>query len=321
MLEGIRNFNRAGLKPTETIVTDMPVGIDDGFRSIVGAPSAEEVIEYHDPPEQMLKKAQAVAALIRQSRHFVVYTGAGISTAARIPDYRGPRGVWTMQAKGLDASMPIALTEAEPTYTHKALTLLIKEGLLKCIVSTNVDGLHRRAATPAANLAELHGNIYIERCSNEECGKEHYRNFDTTISRNVLRDVEQSAYNTRLTGRLCNACSAPLRDSIVNFNENLPERHLNTATEHSSKADLTLVLGSSMRVSPACELPSLSYKKGGGFCLCNLQKTSFDDVTKRVANGVRIFAKTDEFMEAVVRELGLELGDDARYTPEFDALH
>jgi thiamine pyrophosphate-dependent acetolactate synthase large subunit-like protein len=66
-----------------------------------GAPDEEEVKEYYDTKEEVVRKAKEFATLLRNSRHFVVYTGAGISTAARIPDYRGPQGVWTLQARGM----------------------------------------------------------------------------------------------------------------------------------------------------------------------------------------------------------------------------
>jgi len=117
----------------------------------------------------------------------------------------------------------------------------------------------------------------------------------------------------RLTGRLCERkledgtfCDGFLRDSVVNFGEMLPKRSLERAEENSEAADLTLVLGSSMRVTPACELPSLSYKRGGKFCICNLQKTPYDKFVAP-SNGLRIFSKCDDFMRLVVAHLGIDV--------------
>jgi len=102
------------------------------------------------------------------------------------------------------------------------------------------------------------------------------------------------------------ACRGKLVDSIVNFGEHLPERDLSAATLHSERADLTLVLGSSMRVSPACDLPALSYSNGGIFCICNLQRTPFDGFIGQ-SGGIRIFAKTDQFFRLLMKELGIEV--------------
>src|SRR5690606_36467174 len=128
---------------------------------------------------------------------------------------------------------------------------------------------------PEDKLAEIHGNIYKEICT--RCGAEHLRPFP------VEQKKHSSVFSglvkqTRYTGRLCEAlkkdgktrCMGKLKDSIINFGEYLPEEPLRLAEYHAEKADLTLVIGSSMRVS----LPSiflLSYENGGKFCICNRQ--------------------------------------------------
>jgi len=135
----------------------------------------------------------------------------------------------------------------------------MKHRILKYVVSTNVDGLHRRSGIPEEAISELHGNhhlhslklpltififisylgnVYREVCSNEECKREYLRNFDVTKSRT----------RQRYTGRLCNHCGSKLVDSIINFGENLPKKALADANQQSSMADVTLVIGSSMRV-------------------------------------------------------------------------
>jgi len=295
MLEGIQSFAKNSLRPTTTVVYGMPVvaGKPQPF-NVTSAPTDEEVIEYHDAEEEIQKKAIEFARIIKNAKHFVVYTGAGISTAAKIPDYRGPQGVWTLQAKGLAARIPITLEQALPTYSHMALVALMKKGFLKYVVSTNVDGLHRRSGIPAESIAELHGNVYREVCSNAECGKEYLRNFDVTKNR-----------RQRFTGRLCNVCGSKLMDSIINFGENLPKQTLADATTQSTTADVTLVIGSSMRVAPACHLPAKSYVKGGSFSICNLQKTIFDRYTEK--GGLRIFAESDDFLRRVMAELAIEV--------------
>eukprot|EP01088_Endostelium_zonatum_P021155 TRINITY_DN8173_c0_g1_i1.p1 TRINITY_DN8173_c0_g1~~TRINITY_DN8173_c0_g1_i1.p1 ORF type:complete len:347 (-),score=75.89 TRINITY_DN8173_c0_g1_i1:8-1048(-) len=261
-------------------------------RNVFGAPNAEEVKEYNEENQVLKVKAKKLADMIKSSKHFVVYTGAGVSTAAKIPDYRGPTGVWTLLAQGKKPEMKIQLDAAVPTFTHMAITELIKRDLCKFIVSTNLDGLHRRSGIKEDQIAELHGNVYKEVCN--QCGAEYCRMFIVNKGNNVRR----------WTGRMCTKCNdGKLRDTIVNFGENLPENELEKATEQSRLADLTLVIGSSMRVTPACELPRESYSKGGVFNICNLQKTGYDSDV----NGVRVFAKCDEFMREVMACLDIQV--------------
>ena len=273
--------------------------------NIVSAPNAEEVKEYYDSAADFKSKVEGFVKLLKASNHFVVYTGAGISTAAKIPDYRGPNGVWTLLAQGKKPTMKISLEQASPTYSHMAIVELIKRGICKYVVSTNLDGLHRRSGITADQISELHGNIYTEVC--DSCNEMHLRLF--AVNKSQLR---------RWTGRLCSKCkTGRLRDSIINFGENLPKRELKEAGRQSSLADLTLVIGSSMRVTPACDLPSYSYNKGGQFCICNLQKTLYDEAVNK-SGGVRIFSKCDEFMKAVMDAMQIQVPEFKEETKDFE---
>lgn len=142
-----------------------------------------------------------------------------------------------------------------------ALTEFMKKDLVKFIVSTNVDGLHLRSGIPPNKLSELHGNTYLETCCN--CGRFYLRKFE------VHGDLKH------VTGRLCEVpeCAGLLKDSIINFGENLPEKELEITSDHSKKCDLSLVMGTSMRVSPACLFPGMACKTGGKMVIINLQTT------------------------------------------------
>ena len=86
-----------------------------------------------------------------------------------IPDFRGPKGVWTLEKQGKAIDTEVTFEDAKPTLTHMALVALVKSGHVKHVVSQNVDGLHLKSGLPRTNLSELHGNMFMEKC--EKCGK------------------------------------------------------------------------------------------------------------------------------------------------------
>jgi hypothetical protein len=189
-LDDISTFDKSQLKHTETVETSVMdvVGesiVDKGNKSSTSHSTDEEIKEHFDSKETLEMCVDEIVDLIKKSKHLVVYTGAGISTSANIPDYRGPNGVWTLKDKGMTPD-GIELDQAFPTYSHYALVELMNKGILKYIVSTNLDGLHRRSGIPKDKLSELHGNAYKEYCS--KCSKEYLRSFDTckTFMKNHL---------------------------------------------------------------------------------------------------------------------------------------
>uniref|UniRef100_A0A914PT00 protein acetyllysine N-acetyltransferase n=1 Tax=Panagrolaimus davidi TaxID=227884 RepID=A0A914PT00_9BILA len=253
---------------------------------------AEQVREFESDETTLEKQASQLAQWIRESKHFVAFTGAGISTSAGIPDFRGPQGVWTLRAKGEYPKGGTSTLSAVPTKGHMALVEMEKAGLLKFLISQNCDGLHRRSGFPPEKLAELHGNSNLDRCV--KCGKEYLRDFHT---RNHSNHVHEHR-----TVRKCPACGDWLHDTIINFSESLPEKPLRNGFLHSRQSDLHLVIGSSLTVSPACRMPQETATSGGKLVIINLQKTPLDPLAD-----LRIFAKVDTFIEKVMKHLKLQI--------------
>ncbi|CEL02015.1 hypothetical protein ASPCAL01590 [Aspergillus calidoustus] len=246
------------------------------------------VKEHREPLGDIEKKAELLAEQIRGSKHFIIFTGAGISTSAGIPDFRGPDGNWTLRAQGRPRTTHANTLSAVPTRAHMALVELQNRGVLKYLVSQNCDGLHRRSGIEAHNISELHGNNTREVC--KSCGKEYIRDYRVSGS--------QPDHNDHRTGRRC-LCGGILHDTIINFGEGLPEKDLGLALEHANKADLCLVLGSSVSVTPACTIPeTVASRKNAKLAICNLQPTPLDDDCD-----LRIFAEADILMTKVMEKL------------------
>lgn len=255
--------------------------------------------EYFDSPEVLDQKVQKLANLILQSERFWAFTGAGLSTAAGIPDYRsgantvietGP-GCWEKMANiakarknGTLKNEPIAknrfnttIQKAFPTKAHMALNALQECGLLKGIISQNIDGLHRKSGFPADKLYELHGNTNLEFCA--KCDKAYMRDF--RCRRNGNKNFDH------VTGRKCDnpKCYGDLYDSVINFGENLRDDVYNPAEQYGTSADVMLSLGSSLRVTPACDIPFDMTQNGGKLVIVNLQKTPLDKHAELVIHG------------------------------------
>ncbi|KAH3760746.1 silent information regulator family protein [Pelomyxa schiedti] len=276
-----------------------------------GHSTEDELTEHFDKPDVFASKMRQIAEIVKASSYIVVYTGAGISTAARIPDYRGPQGVWTLKDRGEAAHMDITLEEAQPTNAHMAIAELTKRDIVKHVVSTNVDGLHRKSGIPATKISELHGNLYIEVC--QKCKTEYQRKVNVgtfTISDKAAASPTSTSTSTtasttpttnrHITGRTCDnpECGGALVDNIIHFGEPMPLAPTEKSLLESRKADLAIVLGTSMRVKPACELPLLAKR----LVLCNRQITPVDQDCV-----IRVFAGTDEFMTSLMQLLGIEI--------------
>uniref|UniRef100_A0A915EPZ7 protein acetyllysine N-acetyltransferase n=1 Tax=Ditylenchus dipsaci TaxID=166011 RepID=A0A915EPZ7_9BILA len=236
---------------------------------------AEQMQEFECNEATLSSQAAELAKLIASSKHFIAFTGAGISTSSGIPDFRGPQGVWTLRAKGEFPKSRQSTLSAVPTIAHMALVGLEQAGLLKFLVSQNTDGLHRRSGFPPHKLAELHGNSNLEQCRN--------------CKRNIF-EISQSGVQV-----VCMIIKPP-------GNVLLPEKPLRDSFQNGRIADLCLVLGSSLTVSPANRIPQETAERGGKLVICNMQKTPLDSLAS-----LRVFSKTDALMQKTMQYLGIPI--------------
>jgi NAD-dependent deacetylase len=224
-------------------------------------------------------EAVRVADLLRSSERAVVLTGAGISVPSGIPDFRSPgTGLWEtvdpMEVAHIDAwrrdpdrfwsfyaERFASLVDRRPNEAHLALAELEGRGLVRGVITQNVDRLHRLAGT--RRLVEVHGSIEWSVCL--QCGGRVP--LDRVLR--LLRSGDGSAPE-------CEACIAPLKPDVVLFGELLPERPLAEAHELALDADLMLCVGSSLEVYPVAGLPAVTRGAGGRLALITQGVTPYD---------------------------------------------
>ena len=208
-----------------------------------------------------------------EAKHPVVFTGAGISTESGLPDFRGPDGIWTRQAKGL-TTKPRDFSLAEPNAGHLAIVELQKLGKLSFLISQNVDNLHLRSGIRPDLLAELHGNVTKLRCTRCEA------------------QVDRLANMNRCS------CGGRLVSSVVNFGQPLPRKELADSYWHSQNCDLFIAAGSSLVVTPAADMPRVAVQSGARLVIINQGETPLD----RVAH-LRFVERTGEVLPPAVDRL------------------
>lgn len=233
--------------------------------------------------EQAVARA---AALIREARYAVALTGAGVSTPSGIPDFRSPgSGLWEQVNPMEVASIysfrsnpeaffswvrPLAakLMTAEPNPGHTALAELEGGGRLKAVITQNIDGLHQRAGS--REVLELHGHWREATCLSCYC---------VVHTAEILEGFVTSEEPTL---PLCPACGGLLKPNAILFGEQLPSDVVNAAMSHMRRADLVLVAGSYLEVSPASQLPLVVHDQGGGIIVINLLPTYVDELAEVV---------------------------------------
>ena len=249
------------------------------------SPAAGQITEPHGASDRAIA---ALIALAEPATRIVAFTGAGISTESGIPDYRGPNGVWatgniptiadfreraeTRRAYWEQRRTGYADFAAKPPNDgHLALVALERAGRLQAVITQNIDGLHQKAGSNPDRVIELHGTAHRVRCL--DCGR--------TWPANQIQD--RLAAGEREPR--CVVCGGPLRGATVLFGEPLPAEALRRAAEASAACDLMLVIGSSLVVNPAAQLPALAKQRGARLIIVNRTPTPLDVLADALVGG------------------------------------
>ncbi len=230
---------------------------------------------------QQIKAAIAQAStIVQQAKHLVALTGAGISTPSGIPDFRSANsGVW-QQVDPMEVAsiygfrrnpqdfyswihpLTVLTAQAKPNAAHVALVEMESHGVLKCIITQNIDMLHTKAGSKS--VYEVHGHMREMSCMQCESV------YDST-------DILAAFIKTKLTPT-CPACAGVLKPHVILFGEMLPIQVLHKAQTQTIACDVMLVAGSSLEVNPVGDLPLLAKQNGAKLVFINLDKTDHDSI-------------------------------------------
>jgi NAD-dependent deacetylase len=243
----------------------------------------------------------AVAELLKKTEGLVAFTGAGISVDSGIPAFRGGQGLWDrydpMEYAQIDAfernpekvwimlrEMSDVILRAKPSPAHIALNILEKQGILRAVITQNVDGLHQEAGN--SNVIEYHGNHRLLRC--------------TKCSQTTPLTEESANF---LPFPVCSNCHQPLKPDVVFFGEQIPVQAIMRANQEAHNCRVMLIIGTSATVYPAADIPHMAKSNRAAIIEINVEPTSFTStITDHFFQG-----KASEVMPVLMRHIGYEM--------------
>ncbi|CAN5729643.1 NAD-dependent protein deacetylase [soil metagenome] len=232
----------------------------------------------------------AARRYIEDAARVVVLTGAGISTDSGIPDFRGPRGVWTLNPKAermSDIRHYVADPEirrlawqsrlahpawgAEPNAGHRALVALERRGKLHALITQNIDGLHQRAGSSPERVIEVHGTIHNAICL--EC-------CERLPMRTVLERVRAGEEDPP-----CERCGGILKSDTISFGQRLVPAIVERAMTSAAQADCLIAIGTTLQVYPVAAVVPGAMHAGASLVIVNAEPTAFDEVADVTLSG------------------------------------
>ena len=229
------------------------------------------------------KDLKLAAEWISQSKYLTAFTGAGVSVESGIPAFRGEDGIWneydpdildiTNYQSNPEETWPVIrklfyqfFTEALPNEAHRMLSVLEDRGILKSIITQNIDNMHQEAGSK--NVIEYHGNAHWMVCM--ECGDR--TEFDMKL---LSADVPR-----------CNKDQSLLKPDFVFFGEAIPEKAAQNAVIEAEKSDIMLMIGTTGEVMPASMIPRMAKNSGAKIIEINTERSLYtDDITDLFLQG------------------------------------
>lgn len=228
-----------------------------------------------------------MAQLVQRASRAVVFTGAGISTDAGIPDFRSANGFWKVnkpiEYRDFIASAEIRgeawrriftirdrVAAAEPGKAHLAVAKLVARGHVATVITQNIDGLHARAGIARDRIIEIHGNGTYAKCLS--CGERH--------------ELDWAKARLDATGHApdCLHCGGIVKPATISFGQPMPEQAMADARAATLNADLFLAVGSSLQVFPAAGFPVMAKQNRTPLIIVNREATGLDGLADVVVN-------------------------------------
>lgn len=228
--------------------------------------------------------------LIDASSRIVVLTGAGISTESGIPDFRGPKGVWTknpeaekmatiqhymadgeLRERSWRSKLDSAARRTKPNAGHRALVALERRGKLHTLVTQNVDGLHQDAGTNPEKVLEIHGTMREVMCMS--CGD---------------RAAMEVAFERVRAGEAdpaCLSCGGILKSATISFGQGLVAEDLARSQQAALECDLMFAIGTTLAVFPIAAVVPVAHRAGASVVTLNAEATEMDDLADVVLRG------------------------------------
>ena len=245
-----------------------------------------------------IEKIKEAAEIIRKSRYTVAFTGAGISVESGIPPFRGPGGLWnqydpvildlTYYIQHSEESWPVVkklffdfFGSAKPNAAHHALAQMEGQGMLREIITQNIDNLHQEAGS--SRVYEFHGNSRQFICL--DCGKVYQR---TGLE---LTDSPPHC--------LSKACKGLLKPDFIFFGEGIPEDAYSASLHAAQHAEVFILIGTTGEIMPASQIPVIAKQNGARIIEVNISESNF---TPQITD-IFLQGKATEVMEALLGKL------------------
>lgn len=244
-----------------------------------------------------MNELEQVASLLQAARCVTAFTGAGVSVESGIAPFTGAGGLWNQyDPKFIEINFFLAdpvrswqemkkifftdMDAATPNAAHRTLATLEGKGLLKGVITQNIDGLHQRAGSK--NVVEFHGTIHTLTCLS--CGRK-YRLEDVNLD-----DIPPTCF-----------CGHVLKPDFVFYGEGIPPRAYEQAAQLAQETDVMLIIGTAGQVMPACSLPYVAKEHGAKLVEINPAPSAYSGQI----TDVYVPRKAGEFLAALAREMKL----------------